>query len=248
MEYVIVIPSYKREHALKTHTLKCLTLSLIPLEQIYIFVANDEEYANYKKVLPEYNIVVGEEGLMNQRNYISLYFPLDTKIVSIDDDIQEFIIKKDDKLTPIDDIDYFFTEGFKRLDQENAHLFGFYPVLNKLFMKETITTDFRFIIGSCFGYINRRILISIPQKQDYEISVLNYLRDNKVVRFNYISMKTKYYKMKGGLQSSSSRKQEQEAAVETLLTRYPTFFARKKSFKSGFPEVRTIARGGLKVE
>ena len=238
MDYIIAIPSYKREHALKTHTLKCL--KDIPLEQIYIFVANDDEYANYKTVLPDYKIVVGEEGLMNQRNFISLYFPLDQKIVSIDDDIQQFVIKKDDKLTPIDEPESYFTEGFKRLEQEQASLFGFYPVLNKLFMKETITTDFRFIIGSCFGYINRRILITVPQKQDYEISVLNYLKDNKVVRFNYISMKTKYYKMKGGLQSSNSRKQEQEEAVETLLTRYPRFFARKKSFKSGFPELRTI--------
>ena len=240
MNYVIAIPSYNREHALKTHTLKCLMLSHIPLEQIYIFVANDEEYANYKTVLPDYKIVVGEQGLMNQRNFISHYFPLETKIVSIDDDIQEFIIKKDNKLQIIDDIDIFFKEGFKRLEEENANLFGFYPVLNKLFMKETITTDFRFIIGSCFGYINNRILISIPQKQDYEISILHFLKDKKVVRFNYISMKTKYYKMKGGLQSSGSRKQEQEEAVESLLTRYPTFFARKKSFKSGFPELRTI--------
>ena len=240
--YVIAIPSYKREHALKTHTLKCLRY--IPVEQIFIFVANDQEYANYKTVLPDYKIVVGEEGLMNQRNFISHYFPLDTKIVSIDDDIQEFIIKKDNKLQIIDDIDIYFREGFKRLDRENANLFGFYPVLNKLFMKESITTDFRFIIGSCFGYINTRILISVPQKQDYEISVLHFIRDKKVVRFNYISMKTKYYKMKGGLQSgsggSASRKQEQEEAVEVLLTRYPKFFARKKSFKSGFPELRTI--------
>jgi len=238
MNYVIAIPSYKREHALKTHTLKCLRY--IPLEQIYIFVANDEEYDNYKTVLPDYKIVQGEEGLMNQRNFISHYFPLDTKIVSIDDDIQEFIIKKEDKLEIIDDIDYYFKEGFKRLEEENANLFGFYPVLNKLFMKETITTDFRFIIGSCFGYINSHIYLTLSEKDDYERSILYYLRDKKVVRFNYISMKTKYYKMKGGLQSSSSRKQDQESAVETLVTRYPKFFARKKSFKSGFPELRTL--------
>jgi hypothetical protein len=107
-------------------------------------------------------------------------------------------------------------------------------------MKETITTDFRFIIGSCFGYINSHIYLTLSEKDDYERSILYYLRDKKVVRFNYISMKTKYYKMKGGLQSSSSRKQDQESAVETLVTRYPKFFARKKSFKSGFPELRTL--------
>jgi hypothetical protein len=241
--YVIAIPSYKREHALKTHTLRCLRY--IPLEQIYIFVANDQEYDNYKTVLPDYQIVVGQEGLVNQRNFISKYFPIDTKIVSIDDDIQEFIIKKDDKLEIIDDIDIFFKEGFNTLEKENAHLFGFYPVLNKLFMKETITTDFRFIIGSCFGYINSHIYLTLSEKDDYQRSILYFLRDKKVVRFNYISMKTKYYKMKGGLQSiscrttSNSRKQEQEKAVKYLIETYPDYFAHKKSFKSGFPELRT---------
>ena len=245
MDYVIAIPSYKREHALKTHTLRCLMLSLIPLEQIYIFVANDQEYDNYKTVLPDYQIVVGQEGLVNQRNFISKYFPIDTKIVSIDDDIQEFIIKKDDKLIPIDDIDHYFTEGFNTLEKENAKLFGFYPVLNKLFMKETISTDFRFIIGSCFGYINSHIYLTLSEKDDYQRSILYFLRDKKVVRFNYISMKTKYYKMKGGLQSIScrttnnSRAQEQEKAVKYLIETYPDYFAQKKSFKSGFPELRT---------
>jgi hypothetical protein len=245
MDYVIAIPSYKREHALKTHTLRCLMLSLIPLEQIYIFVANDQEYDNYKTVLPDYQIVVGEEGLVNQRNFISKYFPIDTKIVSIDDDIQEFIIKKDNKLQIIDDIDHYFTMGFNTLEKENAKLFGFYPVLNKLFMKETITTDFRFIIGSCFGYINSHIYLTLSEKDDYQRSILYFLRDKKVVRFNYISMKTKYYKMKGGLQSIScrttnnSRAQEQEKAVKYLIETYPDYFAQKKSFKSGFPELRT---------
>ena len=236
--YVIAIPSYKREHALKTHTLRCLRY--ISLEQIYIFVANDDEYANYKTVLPDYKIIVGQEGLVNQRNFISQYFPIGQKIISIDDDIQEFVSKKDDKLIPVDDIDHYFTQGFITLEKENANLFGFYPVLNKLFMKETISTDFRFIIGSCFGYINSHIYLTLSEKDDYERSVLYYLRDKKVIRYNYISIKTKYYKMKGGLQSNNSRKKEQEDAVETLITRYPNFFAKKKSFKSGFPELRTL--------
>jgi uncharacterized protein Veg len=54
--------------------------------------------------------------------------------------------------------------------------------------------------------------------------------------------------MKGGLQSNNSRKQEQEQAVNYLIETYPDYFAQKKSFKSGFPELRTIHRSNLKIE
>jgi len=236
MDYVIAIPSFKREHALKTHTLRALRD--IPIEIIFIFVANDDEYIKYKTVLPDYNIILGVEGLRDQRNFISQYFPLNQKILSIDDDIQEFYLLKDNTLQKVLDMDTYFQEGFKKLEEEKASLFGFYPVVNKLFMKMTTTNHFRFIIGSCFGYINHKIQISVHQKQDYEFTLLNYLRDMKVIRFNYISMKTKYYKMSGGLQSFSNRHEEQLNAVKYLLDSYPEYFARKKSFKSGFPEIR----------
>jgi hypothetical protein len=236
MDYVIAIPSFKREHALKTHTLRALRD--IPIERIFIFVANDDEYTKYKTVLPDYTIIVGVEGLRDQRNFISQYFPLNQKIVSVDDDIRDFVLLKDNVLQSIVDMDIHFQEGFKKCQEENAHLFGFYPVLNKLFMKETITNHFRFIIGSCFGYINRKIPYSVLQKEDYEFSVLNYIHDKKVIRFNYISMKTKYYKMSGGSQSFSNRLEEQNASVKYLLDTYSDYFVRKKSFKSGFPELR----------
>ena len=236
MSYSIAIPSFKRETTLKSHTL--YALRAIPIEQIYIFVANKDEYINYKRALPGYKIVLGVEGLRNQRNYISEYFPLNAKIVSVDDDIKDFYIKKDNTLQKISDRDSYCQEGFRQCELQNAHLFGFYPVLNKLFMKETITNHFRFIIGSCFGYINRKIPISVLQKQDYEFSLLNYLKDKKVIRFNNISMKTNYYKQKGGLQAFSNRLEEQNVSVKYLIETYPEAFALKKSFKSGFPELR----------
>jgi len=236
MDYVIAIPSYKRENALKTHTLRLL--QDIPLEIIYIFVANDEEYINYKTVLPDYNIIVGCEGLKDQRNFISQYFPIHQKIISIDDDIQAFYIKKNNKLELVNNIDHYFSLGFRTLEKEKASLFGFYPVLNSLFMKETLTTDFRFIIGSCFGYINSNIFLTLAEKDDYERSIVYYLRDKKVIRFNNISIKTKYYKQKGGLQSYNNRLEKQLEATHYLIETYPDYFAKKKSFKSGFPELR----------
>jgi len=241
MEYVIAIPSYDRANALKTHTLKVLEEGLIPKNKIYIFVANDDEHEIYTSVIgEEYKIIVGVLGLRDQRNFISNYFPYDTNIVSIDDDIQNFYIKNNDRLDALDNLDLAFKLGFSECITSGAKMFGFYPCLNKLFMRGTITYNLRFIIGSCFGYINSGVFTTISEKDDFERTMMYYLRDGKVVRFNYISMKTKYYKMKGGLQSFSNRLDKQIEAVEYLTSTYPTYIKRKKSFKSGFPEVRFV--------
>ena len=194
MDYIIAIPSYQRANSLKVHKLRVLEENLIDKSKIYIFVANDEEYKQYKEVNPEYKIIIGVLGLRDQRNFISNYFPQGYNIISIDDDIEGFYKKENDNLILIKDLDTIFINGFLDIINSDYKLFGFYPVLNKLFMKETITDDLRFIIGSCFGYINSGININVHEKQDYENSLLYYLRDNGVLRYNYISMKTKYYK------------------------------------------------------
>jgi hypothetical protein len=241
MVYVIAIPSYNRPHAIKTHTLKVLEEGLIPREIIHIFVSDDNQYTQYKEVLGnDYTIIIGLSGLRDQRNFISSYFPLNTNIVSIDDDIQQFYIKSNDTLEILEDLDLCFRLGFSECEKSGAKMFGFYPCLNKMFMKGTITNSLRFIIGSCFGYINSGIFTTVSEKDDFERTMMYYLRDKKVIRFNYISMKTKYYKMKGGLQSFSNRLEEQINAVEYLTSTYSTYIKRKKSFKSGFPEIRFV--------
>ena len=244
MDYVVAIPSYNRANSLKVKTLKVLEDGLIDKDKIYIFVASPEEYLIYKDILPDYKIIVGAVGLRDQRNFISNYFPQGYNIISIDDDIEKFYQKKLGNLVVIEDLDLLFKTGFLDIINSDLKLFGFYPVLNKLFLKETITDDLRFVIGSCFGYINSGILINVQEKQDYENTLLYYLRDGGVLRYNYISVKTKYYKNKGGLQSVSykERYDKQLIAVKYLLDTYPEYVKRKKSYKSNFPEIRLFEK------
>jgi hypothetical protein len=242
MDYVVAIPSYNRANSLKVKSLKVLEDGLVDKDKIYIFVANTEEYLIYKDILPEYNIIVGVLGLKDQRNFISNYFPQGFNIISIDDDIENFYQKKlnTQQLIIIEDLDSLFKNGFLDIINSDLKLFGFYPVLNKLFMKETVSDDLRFIVGSCFGYINSGIFTTITEKDDYERTLLYYLRDGGVIRYNNISIKTKYYKNKGGLQSVSYKERytKQLEAVQYLLDTYPEYVKRKKSFKTNFPEIR----------
>ena len=67
MDYVICIPSYKRANLCKDKTLSTLMEHNIPKSKIYVFVANQKEYADYEKVI-EHKLIVGKKGLVQQRN------------------------------------------------------------------------------------------------------------------------------------------------------------------------------------
>ena len=86
-DYVIAIPSYKREKTLRDKTLKVLQQYKIPKEKIFVFVANKEEYEKYKATIPPYynKLIVGIVGMGNIRNFITDYFPEGKKIFNMDE-------------------------------------------------------------------------------------------------------------------------------------------------------------------
>jgi hypothetical protein len=107
-------------------------------------------------------------------------------------------------------------------------------------MKSRITYDLRFIHGAFWGAINDKSLpATIDMKEDYERSVLYCLAHGGVVRFDGLSGVTKVYSGKGGLQAFRTREKE-EAAVASLLRRYPKLVRRKIKSKSAWPEISLL--------
>ena len=244
INFVVAIPSYNRENIIATKTLKTLKEGGVSPKKIYIFVANKQQYKLYDEVVPKnlYNrLVIGKKGITNQRKFISQWFPERQYIVSIDDDVDEIQIlnKKGDKLVKLEDINNFFISSYKLLKKEDLYIWGIYPVRNEFFMKPTITTDLRFIIGVLFGYINRhnkKIYPSIQSesKEDYEQTILYYKMDGGVMRYNFIATKTKF-NAEGGL--GKDRQQMNADAANYLKEKYPdiiTIFHRK----NGMTEVK----------
>ena len=222
MNYKIAIPSYKRSIMLDEKTLSVLQKYKIDKEKIYIFVANEDEYDNYKNTLdPYYNeIIIAEKGMKNVRNFMTDYFEEGEPIFFIDDDIDNFFIcyndiypydKKNNYLKILEDLDEFIIKGFETLKKEDANLFGIYPVRNSFFMRpDKYTKDLRYVIGFCYGVFNKRDLkVSIDHGEDYERTMLYFMRDNKVVRFNNITAHTKCYaKNSGGMNIGDERNNE----------------------------------------
>lgn len=218
----IAIPTYNRPETIKKATLK--TLQGIDKGLIDIFVADEEQKKVYRESIGnDYNIIVGVKGMKNIRNFMIDYYSEGQEVFYLDDDIYSFHKKIGAGLIDMEDILSFIKEGFDVLKKTGAELFGVYPVKNHFFMNEEITTHLVYIVGCCYGCINRKeIKMTIDDKEDYERSILYYLKDKKVIRFGNITIKTKYYTEKGGLQSDGMRSWEQvDTSAKYLVEKYP---------------------------
>lgn len=243
-QYIVAIPSYNRSDIIEKKSINTLLNGGISPKNIYIFVANDNEYNKYKSNVDpkKYNkIVVGQKGISNQRKFIVKYFNEGEQIVSIDDDVEGLYRGSNNKMSEIKDIHRFITHAFARLHKEKLYIWGVYPVRNPFFMKPTVTTGLKFIIGVMRGFINRKSSDLEPSeksegKEDYEQSILYYLKDGGVLRFNDVSLKTKF-NSKGGLGEEKERFEINRKAAEYLKKTYPdiiTIFHRK----NGMTEVK----------
>ncbi len=236
MDYIVAIPSYKREYLIVTHTLHTLIDKQINSDKIYIFVADKDEFDIYTdNVPPQYykEIIIGMKGLREQRNFITDYFPENTHIVQFDDDVKDILklipgkTKSGNRLVSIEKLDDFITDAFELLKKTQGHLWGVYPVNNAFFMSDKITTDLRFIVGPMWGIINRKaeeLKLELNEKEDFERTLRHYHKDGTVSRFNNVTINTRYYKTSGGLQAENiCRYQEAEKSADFLITEFPHY-------------------------
>jgi hypothetical protein len=244
MNYVVAIPTYNRVNEVINKTLKTLNEGNISSDKIYLFVANKEQYKLYESQVPKelyHKIIIGKKGIANQRNVISSYFKEGQYVISMDDDVEEFQLLKNDKLVKLNKVNMFFELAYKMLKRENLYIWGIYPVRNAFFMYDNVTTDLRFIIGVTFGFITRhskklKPSIKAETKEDYEQTILYYKMDGGVMRFNNITTKTKF-NAPGGL--GTDRFERNKNAAEYLTEKYPDIVVRNDR-KDGTPEVKLL--------
>lgn len=236
MKYVVAIPTYKRVDTIIENTLKTLEESNVPPENIYIFVANKEEYTEYNKKVPPniYNkIIIGKETLHKQRNYIRQYFQENTNIFYIDDDIQGFYKLQKNKLIKYNKLDQLIQAGFHICKKYHSTLMGIYPVFNHFFMSNTINKGLYYVIGSAYWNINKKdkkLNVTIEDKEDYERSLKEYLYSGQVLRLNNITAKTNYYTEPGGMQETRTEDRITKSAYY-LKQKYPEYVSINKARK-----------------
>lgn len=241
-DYVIAIPSLNRSNEIAKKTLALLKKYKIKPNKIHIFVSNKSQKKLYEDNVDKmlYNkIIIGKKGITNQRIFISNYFSKGQYIVSLDDDVEKVFEMKNEKLREIKSLEKLFKDAYKKIKDSNLFIWGVYPTPNPRFMYDRITTDLRFLIGGVYGYINRKNKKLYPSiksegKEDYHQSILYFLNDGGILRFNNIAFKSNANST-GGL--GKDRYEINKNASEFLEKKYPKIVSRKTR-KNGMPEIR----------
>jgi len=249
-DYVIAVPSYCRAKTCQK-TLKLLqSNNLLGKTTLFVVADNYEIYKDEctKAGLVPGNIVIGVIGLVAQRRFIYNHYPENTKIFMMDDDIDSYI----DISGGSPNMNDFISTGFYECIIQGARLFGLYAVPNPFFMKNTVTTDLKFCVGSSYGIIKLGPEPMVPMdeltalKEDYFRTCAYWTTDKKIIRLNYIAPKTKYYKGTGGLASQRSKENIDDCAklLQMMYPDFVTLFTRKTT---GFTEVRLKVKRAKKI-
>lgn len=240
MNYSIAIPSFKRYGIINDYTIKVLEAHNIPSECITIFVIEDE-YELYRNVVDiKYKIVVGQLGLVNQRNFIENYYPTNSYILFLDDDIKEI----DMTLGTTQNLNEFIELAFQDCINNNAFIWSVYPVYNLFFRTKAIykTDCLNYCIGAFYGIINRPndndliLKYSLDgNKEDVERSIVYFKKDGKTIRYNQIGFRTTYYGSVGGLGTLKERMNDIIKNTNLLKENY-SMYGKIKIRKSGIYE------------
>ena len=231
---MIAIPT-KGRHLIIQQTLK--TLAEIDPDLIYIFVV-ENEYDLYRNAVDKkYRIIIGENGLVNQRKFIENYFPAGSHIVFLDDDIKSV------DLVGYPDLNTFFSAAFAECIANDCFIWSVYPVWNKYFREKRprVNTCLTYMIGAFYGVINRPndpdLQIKIctnDNKEDVERSLLYFKKDGIVLRYNQIGINTTYFGSVGGIGTLKDRMYDNNINTHLLLEKYDC--GKLKIRKSGLCE------------
>lgn len=247
-QYQIAIPSFKRDGQIIEKTLKVLESYSIDPKRVTIFMANEEERQKYAEALtnsPYQNLVIAQEGIMEVRNFMWNYYPEGTPVLFMDDDVETVqIIDPQNSKKHIKAPDLFndvIAPGFNAMRENHAYIWGMYAAGNPGFMtginfnddskdgheenSSAITIGNVYIIGSFFGAVIRhdpKLLVGCADKEDHERSVTHFIKDGRVVRLDFVTVESAYYKAKGGLQETRTA-DTVKIGADYMLKKYPKY-------------------------
>ncbi len=239
MDYKICIPTFNRPKILRERTVDLLrrTNGYFLLHKVILFFENEEQVSLYldafedewwKKWISSRKVITNTEGIGAKRNFIRKYAK-DEKLVNvfcIDDDIDEFYFFED----PVQDLDDFLQTAFKETKKKKLNCWGVSAFHNPFYLKDNTTTNLKYICGAFYGFIvdqDKPVLqTSYNHYEDFEFSILHFIRDGGVLRYNGYAIKTKYFG-EGGINQSygglENRKKDMKEAGERFVSEYPNY-------------------------
>lgn len=223
-----VVKSHQRSDRFRLKTYNKIILKYkFDLRNTFVFVSTENDYNLYKCKYPEINIVKGPAGVAAIDNFITEYFDADQKIIYMNDDVSgiygmtENLKQYEVGLLELNDL---IGRAFGIMEENRISYGGLYPVLNTLFMSggDEIKFDFGLIMDP-FSFVinNKKIVITISDKSDFEKSILHFRDRGALLRFNRYALKVEYYGKDGGFQGRD-KSTEFKTAMD-LVRKYPNY-------------------------
>ncbi len=239
------IRSYRRAETLASKSIPLLRRLCVPDDRVDVFLSDWGERKEYDVALraagvDSIRLIPGTLGCGANGNFIQQWYEPGQRVVALDDDLRDLLIKRNAQLTqPIDPVEFddALSVGFAAAGEG---LWGIHPVPNAFFQRFKLSTDLRYICGGFYGFTATRdpsLLVSLEDKEDFERSMLWYLRDGQVARLNWVSMRTTGYSGAGGMQETRTPERV-DAAARELAARWPSLCSLNTKKKSKWAEVR----------
>lgn len=250
MEYHVAIPSYKRPELLTTATLAMLAKYGASSKLVTIFVADDEEYREYRKVVPSrYEIVKAVPGLLKARQWYHSYYDAGTPLLNLDDDIRDLKVKDESKLAEFrGDIPGLVETGFGLAEKYHAKMWGVNPANNGFYLKDEVTVGLRLMCGIFHGnYAGDEAVTGSDRPtdnssaEDFETTLRSFLMNGSVVRMEWITPITKFFAPGGMTAEVEDRQRENTLAIHEVAGRYPDL-ASVKYKAGGIASIRLKAK------
>lgn len=213
--FKIVIPSYNRLELIQNKTLKTINKYFNNNNiEIHVFTPND--YSSINNIYPAVKIHRCRTGLINARTKIMKHFKKGEYLLFMDDDINDITLKEE-KIDLYNEI----CNDFNIMKKNKIYLGGICPCKNVYLTDKN--TDFNFCVGSFYYLINDKYYLDIQDEyEDYERSILYYIKYSNVYRNNNILVNTKYDLNNGGMFSLDRYKNKTRRSIE-LLYKYPNY-------------------------
>jgi len=222
-DYIIIIPSFNQSQDFKKYTYKLITEYKLQ-DKCLLLIQSDEDEKVYKDMFPDIKQQRTPKGYAESMNFMTKKLPKDKLIVAMTDDVSSLKRLSGEKLVKVQDLNKVFTDAFKLLKEKKLTLAGFYMIQNAEYMSKlpAITYDLRFIQGSMYCYINKKIKLIDNGKSDYGFTIDNYILSGGVIRYNHLGMRYRYIAA-----------QEKKGDLEKFVDKYEDYISKVIKHKGG---------------
>lgn len=233
-DFYFGIASYNRLD--RQHILRLLNKMGYEKDQILLSVQTQKDYEEYSAKYDEMATILYREGTncCYNKNTILDYIVknLDnTRVLMLSDKVRGITYKTRTgelkEITTKYELDRLIKTAFLITKRMSAEVFGCYIVSNKMFMRNTISTNQQ-VLGCFMGIANpslQQFDVEQPLKEDFEFILRHIANNRRTIRFNDIGLKETLHTTGGSFELWHNL-EECRRCNDRILEKYPNLVTR----------------------